>query len=312
MEIWCLGLMLKANLSLQLSSLMVNKGYGCTILLTDDVQNDGLFQVMNSIEAAEAYYYYNRHVDFSSFCDRLDRKREKSSDTKAQNSQPIGQWSDRDYQPQTNDKDYLGNFVNSSMPTHRLNEGLKMLPGGHAVTNNGATSTESFSPSRYQADGEYDSQLNVSAHGHGMVSISDVKNAVSPSNQNLRDKGNTKRYLRVIKDMYEGVKTRVRTTMGSTEFFQVEVSLHQGAINISVLIAESAEGLNNRIKKWREALEDNGLRVAIDTRDQEQEILLLRKHLADYTIKAFDQQQQDLVDAASKALSYRQDIIERK
>ncbi|GKC63531.1 hypothetical protein Tco_1096129, partial [Tanacetum coccineum] len=70
--------------------------------------------------------------------------------------------------------------------------------------------------------------------------------------------------------------------------------------------------------------------VAIDTRDQEQEILLLRKHLADYTIKeaqihnekfalekriaymrlAFDQQQQDLVDAASKALSYRQDIIE--
>ncbi|GJZ93956.1 ataxia telangiectasia mutated family protein [Tanacetum coccineum] len=29
-----------------------------------------------------------------------------------------------------------------------------------------------------------------------------------------------------------------------------------------VLIAESAEGLNNRIEKWREALEDNGLRVS--------------------------------------------------
>jgi hypothetical protein len=27
-------------------------------------------------------------------------------------------------------------------------------------------------------------------------------------------------------------------------------------------------------------------------------------------VQAFDQQQQDLVDAASKALSYRQDIIE--
>ncbi|KAL4567894.1 hypothetical protein LXL04_023490 [Taraxacum kok-saghyz] len=70
--------------------------------------------------------------------------------------------------------------------------------------------------------------------------------------------------------------------------------------------------------------------VVIDSRDQEQEILLLRKHLVDYSIKeaqihnekfalekriaymrlAFDQQQQDLVDAASKALSYRQDIIE--
>ncbi|GKA21638.1 retrovirus-related pol polyprotein LINE-1 [Tanacetum coccineum] len=45
----------------------------------------------------------------------------------------------------------------------------------------------------------------------------------------LRDKGTPRRYLRVIKDMYEGVKTRVRTTMGSTEFFQVEVGLHQGS-----------------------------------------------------------------------------------
>ncbi|KAJ9564969.1 hypothetical protein OSB04_000935 [Centaurea solstitialis] len=50
--------------------------------------------------------------------------------------------------------------------------------------------------------------------------------------------------------------------------------------------------------------------VVVDTRDQEQEIFLLRRYLADYSIKAFDQQQQDLVDAASKALSYRQDIIE--
>ncbi|GJV57816.1 retrovirus-related pol polyprotein LINE-1 [Tanacetum coccineum] len=106
----------------------------------------------------------------------------------------------------------------------------------------------------------------------------------------LRDKGTPRRYLRVIKDMYEGVKTRVRTTMGSTEFFQVEVGLHQGsAISLYlftlildelsrgiqesipwcmifaddiVLIVESAEGLNNRIEKWREALEDNGLRVS--------------------------------------------------
>ncbi|KAI3824366.1 hypothetical protein L1987_05824 [Smallanthus sonchifolius] len=70
--------------------------------------------------------------------------------------------------------------------------------------------------------------------------------------------------------------------------------------------------------------------AVIDTRDQEHEIFLLRKHVADYSIKeaqiksekfalekriaymrlAFDQQQKDLVDAESKALSYRQDIIE--
>lgn len=65
-------------------------------------------------------------------------------------------------------------------------------------------------------------------------------------------------------------------------------------------------------------------------KEHEEEIAHLRRHLADYSVKeakilnekhvlekriaymrmAFDQQQQDLVDAASKALSYRQDIIE--
>ncbi|GJZ61822.1 retrovirus-related pol polyprotein LINE-1 [Tanacetum coccineum] len=106
----------------------------------------------------------------------------------------------------------------------------------------------------------------------------------------LRDKGTPRRYLRVIKDMYEGVKTRVRTTIGSIEFFQVKVGLHQGSAispyhftlildelsqgiqesipwcmifaDDIVLIAESAEGLNNRIEKWREALEDNVLQVS--------------------------------------------------
>ncbi|KAF0924218.1 hypothetical protein E2562_008515 [Oryza meyeriana var. granulata] len=65
-------------------------------------------------------------------------------------------------------------------------------------------------------------------------------------------------------------------------------------------------------------------------KEHEEEIAQLRRHLADFSVKeaqilnekhvlekriaymrmAFDQQQQDLVDAASKALSYRQDIIE--
>ncbi|XP_047315208.1 uncharacterized protein LOC124919097 isoform X2 [Impatiens glandulifera] len=70
--------------------------------------------------------------------------------------------------------------------------------------------------------------------------------------------------------------------------------------------------------------------LSVKIHEHEEEIMQLRKHLADYSIKeaqlrnekyvlekriaymrlAFDQQQQDLVDAASKALSYRQDIIE--
>ncbi|KMZ66164.1 hypothetical protein ZOSMA_2G01750 [Zostera marina] len=70
--------------------------------------------------------------------------------------------------------------------------------------------------------------------------------------------------------------------------------------------------------------------LILKVKEREEEILQLRRHLTDYSIKeahicneksnlekrlafmrkSFDQQQQDLVDAASKALSYRQDIIE--
>ncbi|GKD14150.1 ataxia telangiectasia mutated family protein [Tanacetum coccineum] len=92
--------------------------------------------------------------------------------------------------------------------------------------------------------------------------------------------------------MYERAKTRVRTSVGDTEFFPVEVGLHQGSAispylfalildEISrgiqedvpwcmifaddiVLIAESAEGLNSRLEKWRKALEDKGLRISRD------------------------------------------------
>ncbi|GJR13692.1 retrovirus-related pol polyprotein LINE-1 [Tanacetum coccineum] len=106
----------------------------------------------------------------------------------------------------------------------------------------------------------------------------------------LIEKGTSKRYVRVIRDMYEGVKTRVRTTVRNTMFFPLEVGLHQSPTispylfalildelsrgiqeNIPwcmifaddiVLIAESAKGLNSRLEIWREALEDNGLRVS--------------------------------------------------
>nr|GEV85861.1 retrovirus-related Pol polyprotein LINE-1 [Tanacetum cinerariifolium] len=69
----------------------------------------------------------------------------------------------------------------------------------------------------------------------------------------LRDKGTPKRYSRVIKDMYGG-EDPCTDHNGEHRVFP-------GGNDI-VLIAESAEGLNNKIEKMREALKDNGLRVS--------------------------------------------------
>nr|GEV44479.1 chaperone protein DnaJ [Tanacetum cinerariifolium] len=106
----------------------------------------------------------------------------------------------------------------------------------------------------------------------------------------LVDKGSSRRYINVIRDMYDGVKTRARTSIENTEFFLVDVGLHQGSAispylfalildelskeiqedipwclifaDDIVLVSESAESLNIRLENWREALEDNGLRVS--------------------------------------------------
>ena len=85
-------------------------------------------------------------------------------------------------------------------------------------------------------------------------------------------------YMRVIKDMYDGIRTRVRTLVGDTDNFSIDIGLHQGsalspflftiimdelirgiqdeipwsmlfADNI-VLIDETKEGLNTKLEWW--------------------------------------------------------------
>ena len=97
-------------------------------------------------------------------------------------------------------------------------------------------------------------------------------------------------YIRSIKDMYEGAKTRVRTVGGDSGHFQVLMGLHQGSTlspflfalvmdvltrNIQgevpwcmlfaddiVLIDESRQGVNDKLEVWRQTLESKGFRLS--------------------------------------------------
>ncbi|XP_070034306.1 secreted RxLR effector protein 78-like [Nicotiana tomentosiformis] len=55
-------------------------------------------------------------------------------------------------------------------------------------------------------------------------------------------------YIRVIKDMYEGAKTRVRTVGGDSEHFSVFMGLHQGSALSPFLFALVMDALTHHIQ----------------------------------------------------------------
>ncbi|XP_019254905.1 PREDICTED: uncharacterized protein LOC109233471 [Nicotiana attenuata] len=73
-------------------------------------------------------------------------------------------------------------------------------------------------------------------------------------------------YIRVIKDMYDGAKTRVKTVGGDSDHFPVVMGLHQGSalspLICFVLIDETRVGVNERLEVWRQTLESKGFKLS--------------------------------------------------
>ncbi|XP_071714156.1 uncharacterized protein [Rutidosis leptorrhynchoides] len=65
----------------------------------------------------------------------------------------------------------------------------------------------------------------------------------------LNGRGIPGRYISVIRDMYEGAKSIVRTPVGNTEVFPIEVGLHQGSTLIHFLFALILDQLSRGIQE---------------------------------------------------------------
>ena len=106
----------------------------------------------------------------------------------------------------------------------------------------------------------------------------------------MRKSGVTEKYVRVVQDMYVDCKTVVRCAVGVTEEFKVEVGLHQGSAlspflfamvmdrltdevrqespwtmmfaDDIVICSESREQVEEKLERWRFALERRGMKVS--------------------------------------------------
>ncbi|KAI5726127.1 hypothetical protein M8J77_024147 [Diaphorina citri] len=105
----------------------------------------------------------------------------------------------------------------------------------------------------------------------------------------MRQKGAPEKYVTLVRDMYKDAKTKIRSSVGTTDWINVKVGLHQGSAispylfdmvmdvitesirdetpwsmmfaDDVVLCGPKKEDVERKLEYWRKALEDRGLKV---------------------------------------------------
>ena len=108
--------------------------------------------------------------------------------------------------------------------------------------------------------------------------------------RSMRTKGLPEKYVRIVKEMYQGVMTHVRSSVGTTREIPVRVGLHQGSalspylfdLVMDVLVTDvkeaapwnmmfaddvvlcepTQEKLQEKLEEWRRALEERGMKIS--------------------------------------------------
>jgi len=106
----------------------------------------------------------------------------------------------------------------------------------------------------------------------------------------LEKRGMPLAYMRVVKDMHTGVRTRVKTFVGDIDNFPIDIGLHQGStlspflftivmdeltkgiqdeipcymlfVDDIVVIDETRNRVNTKLERWRGALQTKGFRLS--------------------------------------------------
>ncbi|CAN1342739.1 hypothetical protein LINPERPRIM_LOCUS39554 [Linum perenne] len=260
--------------------------------------NDSLFQVMKAVEAAEATIKQQaeENTRLRAELQRKAQELEKSKigESMAQGSHSLNPWNERNQSPyEVYHSDMIGNPEDKarSMISNATVDAYGMMVGHHGLK----AGSEDTSLGRVENHSER-------SNTNGRLKVS--PDALAPDGSNVS---------RLSSPSPASV---------SPGRYQMEGD-YEPQFNVSSSGAMQMAEVNNSNRLLKQDF-------AFKIREHEEESLQLRKRLADYSAKeaqirnekyvlekriaymrlAFDQQQQDLVDAASKALSYRQDIIE--